>query len=83
MKTKTQHTPGPWIVMGNQRHGHFDFVLPMAQEKDFQANARLIGAAPELLEAAKDAVKAMENDGYAWNHGVVELRAAIKKAEGK
>ena len=40
-------------------------------------------AAPDLLEAAKAAVKAMESNGYAWKHGVVELRAAIAKAEGK
>jgi len=41
MKTieKVGHTPGPWLVIGNQRNGHFDFVLPMAENNDFQANA--------------------------------------------
>ena len=39
------------IVCGNQRNGHFDFVLPLADDKDFQKNCRLISAAPELLAA--------------------------------
>ena len=48
------YTKGQWIVMGNQRNGHFDFVLPCADDKDFQANARLIAAAPDLLAACKE-----------------------------
>ena len=52
-KTEVKYTPGPWLVMGNQRNGHFDYVLPMSENKEFQANVRLIAAAPELLEALK------------------------------
>lgn len=44
-----KHTPGPWLVTGKQRNGHFDFVLPLADDKDFQANCRLTAAAPEML----------------------------------
>ena len=46
--------------MGNQRNGHFDYVLPMADNDDFQDNARLIAAAPELLAACKDGEKFLD-----------------------
>ena len=54
---KGAHTPGRSQaeqfspVMGNDRNGHYDFVLPMAKNEDFQANCRLISAAPALLTA--------------------------------
>ena len=51
-------TQGKWLVMGNQRNGHFDFVLPLAKDEDFQDNARLIAAAPDLLEACKAIMQA-------------------------
>jgi len=53
-------TQGKWLVMGNQRNGHFDYVLPMADNDDFQDNARLIAAAPELLAACKDGEKFLD-----------------------
>jgi len=55
-------TKGKWLVMGNQRNGHFDFVLPMANDKDFQDNARLICSAPELLAACEVAVLALTHE---------------------
>lgn len=66
--TKTQHTPGPWDVHGdshtlvgardgkmmlaNTLHEH---VVPRycRSKAEAQANARLIAAAPALLEAAR------------------------------
>lgn len=54
----TKHTPGPWTIGRNQA-GHNAIwamnALPIAQIHyvvgDGDANARLIAAAPELLEA--------------------------------
>lgn len=51
-----------------------------------QANAQLISAAPELLEACKSACGYYEKleRSTGIEHGVlIELRAAIKKAEGR
>jgi hypothetical protein len=57
-----QHTPGPWIVRQN-RDCSLDFFgesgrmafLCNARLTNQDANARLIAAAPEMLEALKDA----------------------------
>lgn len=83
-----RHTPGPWRVVS-------DFVGPfrVVNEKDStiaaagytnsseaMANAELIAAAPELLEALKDCVS-----GLADMEPKLEARihAAIAKAEGR
>ena len=60
----TQHTAGPWTVEKSQLHDgeprvvSRDVSLPVVgwlnpTSPDFEANARLIVAAPELLEALK------------------------------
>ncbi len=55
-------------------------------EKEIEANAHLVAAAPELLEACKDAlafVEELDRRGIAqeWS-GEGALKAAIEKAEG-
>lgn len=93
--TTQQHTPGPWTYQATA--GNHDYaVYPEATGKclalvrDFdEANARLITAAPELLEAAQNArnvlaalatgdLKTISRDSAA----LVTLRAAIAKATG-
>ena len=69
----TTHTPAPWLVMGNQRNGHYDFVLPMADDKDFQANCRLIAAAPELLEALEYVSSRLPKNGDFALDDTIEL----------
>ena len=66
--------------MGNQRNGHYDFVLPMADDKDFQDNARLISAAPDLLDACKKAEQFARDYGEDCLADI--LASAINKAEG-
>jgi hypothetical protein len=110
----SEHTPGPWaegrhgaIVGGPD----FEFargagrkqiamacVVPEGVDGTQEGNARLIAAAPELLEACKEALQALEalqggctdhEDGTVdaltvWCPEVTEkLSAAIAKAEGQ
>lgn len=95
----SKHTPGPWRVVKRANHtglrmlavdtnrdGHFDIPVTMNNAVE---NARLIAAAPELLEAAKSFRAFMlEFNGHECfaeiNHpALTALDAAIAKAEGK
>ena len=87
--TDSKHTPGPW------RWGaSFDDLRPvwyseMSQgagyiswddEERKEANARLIAAAPDLLEALESIIV---DDSWGLEHNVyMKCRAAIKKARG-
>ena len=89
----SEHTPGPWEVHDRlimTRHGEEiarTFEPDIAEEE--RHNARLIAAAPELLEAAEMAEGwilgkcgddvARARDISAW----LGLKAAIAKATGK
>ena len=93
MNTKSQHTPGPWKVRihGNFQQSILDSIgtriLAMVDNTDNQdkANAHLIAAAPELLEACKAALDYAE--GNVKHVGEIETRkilnSAIAKAERK
>lgn len=61
---KTQHTPGPWQLNADNRivfvptngfgNDNIAFINPEGKAPDLmEANARLIAAAPDLLEALK------------------------------
>lgn len=82
-----KHTPGPWGLNIDTvciRDGVS--VQPVTHHMDSQgmADARLIAAAPELLEA----LKAMRDAFWGTSHNEAEdaanemARAAIAKAEG-
>ena len=76
------HTGGPWRVRASWNKtdvlSGFGFVLARVQPIDSLANARLIAAAPDLLDACKLAVAAM-GDMDAAN----AVRDAISRAEGR
>ncbi len=93
------HTPGPWVIDEFYTQGGFykiraadsalchvhsfteDGGLPTEEES---ANARLIAAAPELLEACKGVYDEHEHDHDRTTCWVcTKLRAAIAKAEPK
>lgn len=98
----TEHTEGPWAIVtrtgprevtlqrrhweiGQQELPHRGVGIAFG---DTEANARLIAAAPELLDALKQALVVMESvaetHGYDTEVGAVPAaRAAIAKAEGK
>lgn len=88
----SKHTPGPWET---KHHGewitgkdavHGEVVIAKA-EFDWEANARLIAAAPDLLLRATALLEALDRDlpHNMKHHAAGErfnLRAAIAKAEG-
>ncbi len=96
----TKHTPGPWRVQNGSVYalapdGSFG-SLPVAHmdrdpgngtrpvERD--ANARLIAAAPEMVEALRGALEVLDgraNDFSSKSEACKACRAAIRKAEGR
>jgi hypothetical protein len=96
----SKHTPGPWEVDSNaqgellvmSRDGAAIAVVPVGaygRSERSQPNARLIAAAPELLEALRHVMQALDlvTPGRAADSPAARsLRvatAAIAKAEGK
>jgi hypothetical protein len=93
------HTPGPWTA-SDERRGIFEIIhdgdllaqvwrVRHAGDGDLpaEANARLIAAAPELLEACREAlalISEFELEALDGRDEVPDLlRAAIAKAEGR
>lgn len=97
-KSAIQHTPGPWLVrveraaMETSSARYFvdagkwvlaeTKALPPRLTEEAEANARLIAAAPDLLEAAKHAVMEWRLHGQLTDSCRV-LEAAIRKAVGE
>lgn len=101
----SQHTPGPWEAAGQHIITQEGGILAFMPDKTewnsnagvLAANAHLIAAAPELLEALKEVARHAANleddlkDADAWDDveqkGADEThtkaRAAIAKAEGR
>lgn len=82
-----KHTPGPWKFEDEyvRAPGGDAVADPYCQAtaewgEEMEANARLISAAPELLEACKKAVSLIDR-GYELD-ARHSLNAAIAKAEG-
>lgn len=87
------HTPGPWSYIGNGDvvaksdkycGGEKDIasVFLTVNDED-EANARLIAAAPDLLEALKDMLDGHEDACTGYGEGAADkARAAIAKATG-
>lgn len=92
MKTETTHTPGPWKIgpeYENKKsrsvwHGDFSTTAKtVARFIDSDSSARLIAAAPELLEALKKLLEwGRFPEGYPMQ-AVSEACRAIAKAEGR
>ena len=95
-KTKAEHTPRPWRIVGKvyiEGGGHPTIARLSARPRggvpklgdieEADANARLIAAAPDLLEAAKAIAARAELDYKPTLAQKQALRAAIAKAERK
>ena len=97
--SKSKHTPGPWKDDGWDGHGGIciwdklnnhiataDAIHPMEPGSQIHhANARLIAAAPALLEACKTMVNQFIsytpqlNNDKCWE--IIQARAALELAE--
>ncbi len=93
-RTKPSFTPGPWTQGAGGEVWKDGVLIAIAKGSGNDgmemrgANARLIAAAPELLEAAQGAVNWIEGMGpficekASIRAALIGLRAAIAKAEG-
>ena len=87
MEQKAGHTPGPWAVESftdSYEVAVEESLVTIAAVRRFsgreRANARLIAAAPELLEACRWVEQAQRDGDYMTAFRAVS--AAIAKAEG-
>lgn len=91
------HTPGPWVVceahkgfvISNDKNNYDIAVVRNIGSQNNEANARLIAAAPELLNALLDFVETMdslpksdETSGRVWEN-YHKASAAVAKAFGQ
>jgi len=97
-QNNTQHTKGKWKVIRNEKehsvyseyHGSV-CKLPLwygVKETEqgldeAEANAQLISAAPDMLEALKTTMYILEKQGKTEWLCYTDAKAAIAKAEGK
>ena len=90
-KSKANHTPGPWKLSQSGRVVQslsddrwiadcLGYVLDNRVEQE--SNARLIAAAPELLEAAIRVLRSPVRWTSQTTQSLSELMAAVAKAEG-
>lgn len=92
--TAAKHTPGPWITTAA---GGWDAVCEAANVNSLicrlvlnePANAALISAAPELLEALDEIINLCAigdvdetTKAYGWGEAIKSAKAAIAKATG-
>lgn len=87
--SEIKHTPGPWkrfdlynhIEIRNERDELIAVVGPDQLKAARFANARLIGASPELLEACKTFAEWLrrEQEGWAGDRDTPEGEAAWRK----
>jgi hypothetical protein len=111
-KKSVTHTPGPWetqgpglgntFIVAAGKRGQVELALVYKEAEydprlPMEANARLIAAAPDLLEAARNAILGMDggSDDARCHKGITTrercaqcrrvdaLTAAVLKAEGK
>lgn len=87
-----KHTKGPWLVKGNYIETQDEYPvalieLGLGSIQKVQANARLIAAAPELLEALKnmyEMYRVLASKDHTQDDSLMfNARQAIRKAEGK
>lgn len=99
-KTTTAHTPGPWIARMKSSTPHVVSIFQDAQDRRCTAfvaicdsttlpnaaNATLIAAAPDLLDAAiaiRETCPCDNDITQAFNAAWHQMLAAIAKAEGQ
>jgi hypothetical protein len=96
MTNDSQHTPEPWAYQLLSDHNGTFYKITDEQGVTIadvpvnpfdppawpEANARLIAAAPDLLDAVEQVLEASEDGGDMENIDWKMLRAAIAKVQG-
>lgn len=93
-----QHTPGPWAIVEDRSPSSLEVfgggaaIAELWRRADVvkeKADARLIAAAPDLLEALQmgvsetlDYIQRNHLSGAENNHWIAQAKAAIAKATG-
>jgi len=85
----TKHTQGEWKF----EMPHFTYhitcngksivqIIPTQEQQEYEANAKLIAAAPDLLVALERLVSRVEENGYhtSFTMAFEKAKSAIKKA---
>ncbi len=96
---ETKHTPGPWEAIGLDIRNQDDTnIVSLKYEEnntdEVEANARLMAAAPDLLEALQIWIRFFDEmpegqfgniccDIGLMNDGFIQSRRAIAKATGE
>lgn len=89
-----KHTPGPWrtagrmtngaaLIRGSEATSEVAVVLQNDTRYSVESNARLIAAAPDLLQSCRGMLHALETDcrdTAKWDELMTEALAAIAKA---
>jgi hypothetical protein len=82
--TEQKHTPGPWHVRGRLIEADRHTVAALSKVTDCdllreesEANARLIAAAPELLEACETCLRLLESEDLDANKFDGEARRKL------
>ena len=82
----SKHTPGPWIINGNKIDGNGYHLASVNSHSttEGRANAQLIAAAPELIEALELCRSHMYEHASNTQDGAFDkLCSAIAKATGE
>lgn len=83
--THSKHTPGPYTQGPDSKSIYIEAIDGYTSDKDLEANACLIAAAPDMLEALKLLLVKKNCDPLALKRigsAMPQIRAAIAKAEG-
>ena len=91
---ESKHTPGPWnrtkypniVYESKKGQGIADcYIRPGISKAQARANARLIAAAPDLLETLEEVLPFISNPIYPFHENamVAQAEKAIAKAKGK
>ena len=87
--TKEKHatqTPGPWYAYHTHKDVHRQIACKdgnLIAKEVHQANARLIAAAPEMLEVLQELLDTLEmSKGYGFDEEYEKLREVLAKIEG-
>ena len=81
-----KHTKGPWGVNALDRRGTYQLETDLISTDEALANAKLIAAAPDMLNALEHILKEIDSDpGYSVKHSkdaIRKVNEALKKAKG-